>query len=393
MIMPDKVEQREAVLEERARHYPYKWVVKNKSLFYDVSTEEWIYYHYYGSNVYDATWHKGGLQLTKENGCSESAMMQAKNYGQVVYAGPVAGLTTGLYSLSKNVDILVTEQLDSVFLMDEPDEQPDLPQTMRFLVKLVGGEQAPYLLNWLWECCNPKVFASQILVLVGNEKTGSILQHYITTLVGGREKGLSRYLTDVIKHNVHLLGYEHLWYQGKLNARPVRLLQEFTQASRYITIPYSSVSFRFPELWQRISVNTADTHGLERLRPFSSDYLVLQLEPIVDDLPDFYLLKQEIDAMIGLGYSTAYHNEMPPSQAYWYPTAKEGLKAGMAGYISRLPAGWQGTTHQFKQLYPELGLSERQLGRQLTSFARANSKQLHKRLLHGISRYEKKGGL
>jgi hypothetical protein len=322
-------------------------------------------------------------------GWGESELKIAKERNVVVYAGPLAGYDTAYLLIDKETKLLATGMRDQLNyeLAAEDYAEGKWAHIGQFLTDALGHQFEAFRL-WVTSAMNPNLYCDRILVLTGDHEAAQTLQRIITYLTGNREANAETYLTGGNKHyNVHLIGSEHLTYDGPIRLKVSRMLTRFLSPRRNVHVPGGKVSFVLPKLWQRLSIIT-DERSLMRLKDSANKYIVLKLNPAKLTATQ---LEQEID-YLGLAIASDVDEEqIEQTPAYWYQDATPAKLNGwdLLEAIGALPGDWKGTAGDFVEA-TMCPISARVIGRRLTSLAN-DKKILTSRVLDGKVLYRRIG--
>jgi hypothetical protein len=398
--------------------YPYElyfpseakdYHARKKDIFFDASSEQYVYrYRPYGpwswgkyNNLKGESYNDGSRYWR------DSDLLGAKERA-VIYAGPIAGWTDAYLRIHKGVTLLATDGpeplADECELSGHDENGNEIDLLARenrrtiadFLIaatKTVESEtseaQLQILWRWLHGLVSSDLYCDRILVLTGDEETAERLQTIITLLTGNRVHEAGSYLTGQRKHyNAHLIGSEHLTYNGPITLKVSRMLPNFYTAKRDVYVPGGKVAFPLPNLWQRLSIFTDEQSAERRLREHAHRYVVLKLSPAKISLQE---INDEID-YFNL-YFSKFRTVTEQTPAFWFESSngsKESSVWDTAGAVKALPADWKGTAGQFVEA-TQCPTSAKLIGKELKQFCVEHPEVLTWKLLHGNVVY-KKGG-
>ncbi len=132
----------------------------------------------------------------------------------VEYAGPLAGYSTGHFEI-QNRRVLVTESPRFI----KPECGP-WPTFEALITNLLGEDQVLYFKGWMKMAITAlrrgKLRPGQVLVLAGPAGCGkSMLQNFVTKLLGGRSAKPYQYMTGGTQFNSELFHAEHLMIEDE----------------------------------------------------------------------------------------------------------------------------------------------------------------------------------
>jgi hypothetical protein len=156
----------------------------------------------------------------------------------IVFAGPLAGLDAGLYSICGN-RILVTQSPRLI----EPCAG-DFTTIRTVIDNLLNDgtvDQTPYFYGWLkiaYESVRArKLMPGQALALAGPKGSGkSLLQNLITEILGGRVGKPYQFMTGGTNFNSEIFASEHLMIEDESASIDIRARRHLSSAIKNITV-------------------------------------------------------------------------------------------------------------------------------------------------------------
>jgi hypothetical protein len=156
------------------------------------------------------------------------------------YAGSLAGHRVGVFGDGSNRRFLVTDECSGVWA----DLQPKPPQPKLFIEavqELLPGGQWTYFCHWLAVALRSlrrgDFRPGQVAVLAGPAKCGkSLMQNWITEILGGRSANPFRYMMGLTQFNKDLIGAEHWQIEDPATTTDIRARRQFGSMLKECTV-------------------------------------------------------------------------------------------------------------------------------------------------------------